>query len=1165
LQTNALLEKNDCQNRFQLALKDGAFDFLLSLTADVKSQAWHDPARHGLRIWLQRQAPPVIKDSVGFSDYFQETLMEQIEGLVEGFITNLPDVLRKMRTEEDQQRHDNTTHDHDLDLERFLVIMSYAYDSRPKAAFEAFWDAPDGALMGFLVWASRRASTPLVSAFCELLQSISEDDDCATAAHQFLLDEGSGRSKRTNSLTWDQITQQLDYFCNSIRDRPSAPQTYGQGKPSTAHSEVGPESFMMLECYLRVIARLCGSSSSARLYFAQHQKFHLAEFLLQLTSSSIESAVKACAFTTLRSLLSHKTKEVSDHLWTSLDLWVSGGFYPGSNTSKASAPAGTAFSARRILKGLGTGFEMPHAFIQLLCALVSPSDDRGLSDGLPFPENIGSSTRMPGIEPYIDWALEDIFSAQNLDVTDVSQKRLLHLACLDFIATCLDTFNEDLVVFANRTNIVVDNAIQTSSLKSYVLLHPFARVMEWMLSEKAVNALFSIVHQDPALVGHSEPDSPLVLCILRGIHVVSLILDLQPTYLDIVRPLLKQQSSYQQIPISNASYASFEDGILNHLSIIADLGLYCGAGQPELILASLRLLEKLSASAQLASAAGTGIGKVSDRDKVISAFEVNGDSEAVSRSLLHEMKANIDPNQGPEDSTYVIKIQILDFLIACLKASPGQPTIAHLLLGFACRKSSIYIASGSPLDQGISLLHAILFIVRDEGIGEDINAVSYWLVAYKYKALQVLSQLWQAPLSSTIVMDEMRQYHMVFPMFLAQTPLTPETFFDGRALGDPDLFASPNASCISDFLRQRAVTLQYISTELQQVAHQHSPALKSRIITTLLGSTTDEDGQTIENSTIFDMFDFIEVDVGQEIEVPFLPWFVDIDLSVFLDDQDENTTIHNLVQVKELLLLRRAELVKEKLLDDPQDAELVDTQMEEFMYILTVNNQLKRFMASRLKLLQSWVQLALMMIEISDLKGSAKIGFVLRTLQTIIPSLENRLDNGGESLELAKLAKALVFSLDFDSESFKQGDMGDLVSDRLFHLYQVSLRAINSLGAEPVLKEVFYNIGYRYLTGMSDMAGSTVLRRRHNIKTIKAAGERFIELICDDAHSGEPLCRISALLLLGALVKMAEKENSKYIVDSLSRLNFITILVGSIQNFPTDLVNTPRECKLTLF
>jgi len=46
--------------------------------------------------------------------------------------------------------------------------------------------------------------------------------------------------------------------------------------------------------------------------------------------------------------------------------------------------------------------------------------------------------------------------------------------------------------------------------------------------------------------------------------------------------------------------------------------------------------------------------------------------------------------------------------------------------------------------------------------------------------------------------------------------------------------------------------------------------------------------------------------------------------------------------------------------------------------------------------------------------------FVLRTLQTILPWLENNLGNVAEAMELAKLAKSLLFALEFDSEAFSR-------------------------------------------------------------------------------------------------------------------------------------------------
>jgi nuclear pore complex protein Nup205 len=185
--------------------------------------------------------------------------------------------------------------------------------------------------------------------------------------------------------------------------------------------------------------------------------------------------------------------------------------------------------------------------------------------------------------------------------------------------------------------------------------------------------------------------------------------------------------------------------------------------------------------------------------------------------------------------------------------------------------------------------------------------------------------------------------------------------------------------------------------------------------------------------------------------------------------------------------------------------------------------------------------------------------FILRTLETILPSLEGNLDNISDAMELMKLAKSLLFALDFESEAFKRGDLADLMSDRLFSLYQFSLRAIASTSPNPELKEYYYSISYRYLIGMSDVVSLAGFHRRPTMKTIKAAGDRFIDVICDDAYSGEPVCRISALLLLTTLVKMAQKENDIYAIEALVRLNFVAILVDSVSKMPSDLAQTPRE------
>ncbi|KAG0648998.1 Nuclear pore [Hyphodiscus hymeniophilus] len=1118
LQTQQEEENKQRTRQFSEALKDGAFDFILSLSADVKSADWHDPARHGLRQWLQRKAPFLPQDSIRFAEFFHDALEEQVQSFIEAFIQHMHEVLRRLRLDEDEQRQLSNTHDHELDLERFIVTISFSFEGRPTAAREAFWDAPDGALLGFLHWASRRASTPLVSSFCEMLKALSEDQQCATFAHEFLLDEAtpsSGRARRTHSLTWNQIFKELNFFCSKIRDRPSASQTNGPGKPSIDHVEMEPESFLMLECYLRLITQLCEQSQPARQFLTQHPSFHLTDLLFQLTSSSIQPRLKACAFATLKSLLSHKTKETSEYLWTALDVWVSGGFSPGSTMPK---PASTDFvsSAARILRDLGTGFEEPNSFVQFLHALVLPYDEEsGLRDGLPFPENLGASSRMPGIEPYVDFVVGQIFGSQTTELNDVIQARLLRLSCLQFITVCLESFNEDLVVFANRSNVVVDAAIETSNLQTYVMLHPFSRVMEWMYSEKVMGSLFASIQQNDA-----------------------------------------EQSTSRRAPVSNASFSTFEDGILNHLSIIPDLGLYCGSGHPELVVASLRLLEKISASPKLVSGPST-LGRGAAANKAIAALQ--NDAGTISMTLLHVMESSIDINQGPESPEHVIKIHILDFLIACIQSSLDQPSIAHLILGFQCGKATLDIGPASHFNQGISLFHTILGLALEGYEGED-NAASSWLVSFKLKCLQILKLLWQSPLSSKIVMNEMRTNQAIFLLFAKQQLIMADTRFDGLELVDAQFLPSDAASCLCEFLTQRSITLQYVSAELRQVSSIRMPSLKQRLFAALLGTTTADDG-SFDHASIFDLFDFMDIEYGSpEKPQVFIPAFNDIDLDVCQDVSDESVPIYNLGKVKDLLLLRRSEFFRSRPLPPTAQEEAdVNKQIMDLIEFHSVDNQVKLIWESRLRLLQSWTQVLVLMIQTGDFDGPDKTAFVLRTLQTILPWLENNLSNVEEATELAKLAKCLIFTLDFDSDSFKQGDMGDLVSERLHVLFQVSLQAITSVGANPALKECFYSISYRFLTGMSDITGIAGVHQRPSMQTIRAAGDRFVDIVCDDAYAGEPLCRISALLLLSALVEMAKRENVNDAVDALARLNFIAILVDSIKNMPTDLRETARQ------
>lgn len=313
------------------ALKDGAFHFMLSATRDVMPHKWAEPTKAGLMKIILPESFALPADAVGTSDHLQSLIMKELQEFVQAFITNMPDTLRKLRVDEDELRRNamlQSQQDSVYHLERFLVIVAHAYEGWPEAA-QTFWADTEGNLFGFLQWAAKRQTTPRAAAFCEMLRALSEGEECADAAHKFLLQEGSsapGKLKPKFSMNWTQIFLELRHYASGNRDRHPTNHTHFYANvqnPANADEEL--ESPYMLECYLRLIARLCQESPEARNFVLINSSFRLHEVLFQLcTHDPHHRTVVAGAFSVLASLLTGKTQEVGAGLWHALDQWICG-------------------------------------------------------------------------------------------------------------------------------------------------------------------------------------------------------------------------------------------------------------------------------------------------------------------------------------------------------------------------------------------------------------------------------------------------------------------------------------------------------------------------------------------------------------------------------------------------------------------------------------------------------------------------------------------------------------------------------------------------------------------------------------------------------------------------------------------------------------------------
>lgn len=1141
--------------QFTEALKDGAFDFILSVAADVKTPDWYDPTRLGIRQWLQRKSPS-LGDAAPFSDHFQLALMMRFEMLVEGFISNMPDVLRKMRNEEDEQRQLNNNHEQDLDLERFLLIIAYAYEGRPDSA-ENFWVDPDSNLAGFLQWASRRASTPLVSAFCEMLQSISDNDTCASSAHAFLLDEGqtaSGKMRKTHSLTWTQIFKELTYFTSKLQKPTTSPShLYRSGKPSTEQAEAEPESAMMLECYLRLITKLASQSEAVRIYLLTGD-FALATGLYQLISvyGPQHARLRSSAFYALRALMSRKTMDQGYIMWDMLDDWAVT-TPPQARQPQTPVNQTPATTMRNKLADLARGFEEPNAVVQFLNSLISPvSGSSPLNDVLPFPEELGSQKRMPGVDPYVDYVFGSVFAETSGQLLDPTQMRMLRLSCLEFALLCLDNFNEDLIFLGHEAGISMDSLISTTDLASYVKLHPFARVMEWMLNSRVMAALFATINpkdaEEVTQIASAPPDSPTILSILRAVEVVTKVLEMQDTYTDLIRPLVRDQPNKKAL--TPTGYLSIEDGIMSHITLVVHLGRYCGMGHPDLTLACLKLLEEVSSSSRIASAWSPGHLGQTHRNKAIVALEQMGDAESISGTFIAELTEPLDISRRAEAPNYIIKVYILDFLFACLQASPNQPTIAHQLLGFDCGIDFLSVKQDGAFQSGTSLFHHMLRVLVEVPFGDDVSGMWRWTIDLKFKIMRIFQALWTSSLSSSIILSELRNNDFIFHLLSREISIQPLLPWDGELLGGPPFLLSPSGMTFSSFLALRAMTLDYASIELCSVSQQRQPHLKRRLLEVLSGQLKDDDGEPRPIAGIFGLFDFLPVDDQMSnVQQPSFAIYGDLKAETCLHEDPDGNAVYNLDRVQELLLLKRKEFSELGMVATESNIAAMDAEEEALLQYLDFTNRFKQLSSFRLRVLRSWTKVLLVMLESNEFKGSDRTAFLLQALQVILPSLESYAsDHEDEALELAKLAKVLLFKVDFSATEENSRVAGDLVGDKLYQLFQICLSATSRWAGNPDLRTLYYNICYRYLAGIVGEGKVFISSRRHAIKSVHVGGERLLNMVCDDAERSEPKCQTAALILLGALVKVGIVENDSYVVETLNRLNFIGVLVDSLKS-----------------
>lgn len=1157
------------------ALQDDALGFLLLICTSTNADVWRHPARQELVALLLSELAAFSLDGDQTSAYFRTLLMETLENFVEAFITNMPDSIRRLKTEEDDQRlnqliavQEGLPPNHrdgsgsKLHLESFLVLISYAFEQRPEASLQ-WWEDPDNNLYGFLQWASSRQTVPRVSAFCELLCSISEDQECADATHKFLLDESlpaPSRGRRNPSMNYNQMFEVLELYANKVHERVAISQLPNARKITpTDMNEL--ESPVMLSCYLRLLAHLCKQPSATRNFILESRP-SFPQSLLILSSGPVPSYLKASIFATLDALLTSKTVQTASEMWQTLDLWASVGHDALRAPAAQSAQPLKATTSRLLssLSSIGHSFDQYDGFVVFLRDLITPNPSTGShADLLPFPSDLGSSYRAAGIAPYIDFVCGQVFVKRIPELIDETQRLIGIFHCLEFIAVGIEGFNEDYVAMLDRSSTNKQIPSDAPPTTIYAQHSPFARLLQWVLSTDMNKLIMEFMMVDPEIVEASPLDSPLQLGLQRAIDIVNRLLDLQPTYFDIVKPLIQSQLSQERN--IRSSVTCIEDSIVAHPKVVLKLCQFAAASNSELSLRSLALLQKLSSSAKLNNhflAAEVVRGRST---RLLDALGPNASYELQPVSVNLSSRLAVDMREleeGFQSVGYLTKDGILTFLNACLETQPDLPNIAHLLLGFD--RLGERLALSDSLDEGTAVFNAVTDLVQNYPGDFGGDSIS-WLLHIRTVALHVLRHLWTSPLSNEIVLGQLRRIQLLQLQYIQQPVISQQSLWDGVSVLHPTFWYTTSAEGLADFFAYRASLYHYSTTELRSAAAGHLSNTLRLALSTLEGKTTDTDGSLIMHADIYALLDFLDLDLSTTCE-PETSFYSEVDFRKFMLETSEGPTgVYDIKVVREWLNAARAshmQNIYESAEKRQQIEEEISAEAISILSTLTSENRATFARKMRAETLHEYVEMIIAVIECCPMDSAATSQFILRMLQIMLPKLDAYIaDESPDVLQLARAADALLFSLSGTTQSNNHTE--NTITEKLFQLFRASIEGIPTSVSNSALRTTLYSICIQYLSRLMSNADAgadvTARSRRYAMDCVRSASVRLVQIICDDADDGIDACRINAFNLLGLLTSLARIEKSPFVLNSLVKANALEILIDPLKYIASEFQN----------
>ncbi|GFS37681.1 nuclear pore complex protein Nup205 [Nephila pilipes] len=623
----------------------------------------------------------------------QEFFLKRIHNVITDFIVLMPIKVKELRNRGDEAARIIASHSQEglepptnlpLHFEHLLNLITSVYCKDPlnlKLAAE-YWCPSESlmeqsylqrpsqrqiALYKFIRVAGDLLPPPLFVPYHQMLTSLSSSPSCAHNCFTML--KMNGRNGSQGSIvSWDHFFATLHRYYNSLHEEvpPTLDRQYSY--PQRMHLKgITPQEVQGLIAVLQLIAQVVRLDEIARITLTENPQYVPTVVILGLVTCSIPATLKAALINCLAAFA--ESPEVASNIWQGLEMAQ---IIPTVKSLNVYHPSGILMELEEVETRMEE-YPVTRAMLSLLDSLLNH----------PYPSNLGSGSRQPGIEPYLQFVRDSVLLRCNSRAYKAEGEKWKIMAlCFKVLEKVLKNSNFQSPLAASKSNVgmsILSQMLQDSGLLRVVLFN--------------LDEGMRVLDQYASVPGQSNLEE----CTLLALKLVQATLIKQGPFLQQIR-----DSGFDLLVTSLENLLmniNPRSGQADHLLVIAKYVTY-NAFIVKHSLYSISILHALCTSIQISQ----HLVGVLDSDA--------NESEILLKGFVEILEVDTSGEDSDEDSLFQIRNkareQLLQLLLKCLR-QPG-PNLAHYLLGFNLRKPIAQTEIQEPGVMGSkrTCLHAVL-------------------------------------------------------------------------------------------------------------------------------------------------------------------------------------------------------------------------------------------------------------------------------------------------------------------------------------------------------------------------------------------------------------------------------------------------------------------------